>query len=220
MMIPGYWERVIKIMQLFCSNFTPNQEKHRKVWSFIFRSSKWASNLVRKGLNPALLGYDLRKPYHNTDGPAYVVLTTGDSEGGTYEEDLLDSLQPHDFNRSTMEVSFKGSNITLNIGQPVLNRTFTTLSPRRLFQSVQGSCSASLHWTDSHYKLHEIGPEDIAGLELNGSTDVSMICGMIVRDPEDPQVLQSQAYFQDLFCPPVNPTQFEGGFCLGWKLAK
>jgi hypothetical protein len=210
----------MKVIRFFSSTFTPNQEKHRNVWSSIFRSSKWASIVVRKGLNPALLGYGLREPYNNTGKPAYIVLTTGDTKGGTYEEDLLDSLQPHDFNRSTMEVSFRDSNITLNISQPVCNRTFTTLPPRRLFSSAQELCSASLHWTDRHYELQEIRLEDIAGLDLNGYKDVSMICGLVVRDPEGPRTRQFQGCFQDLMCPPVNPTQCEAGFCLGWKLAQ
>src|SRR5450432_4107295 len=107
---------------------------------------------------------------------------------------------------------------TLNIGQPVCNRTFTTLSPRRLFSSAQDLYSASIHWADSHYKLQEIGPEDTVGLELNGSKDVSMICGLLVRDPEDPQVRQFQSCFQDLLYPPMNPIHYQAGFCLRWKL--
>jgi hypothetical protein len=207
-------------MQFFYSTFTSKKEKHFKVLSSIFRSSKWASTVERKGLKLVLLGYGLRELYNNTGKPVYIVLTTGDDRGGTCEEDLLDSLQPHDFNQSTMEVSFKDSNITLNITQAVCNRTITTLSPRKLLSSAREPCSASLHWADSHYELHEIGTEDIAGLELNGSKDVSMICGLVVRDPEDPQIRLFQDCFQDLMCPPVNPIQYKVGCCLGWELAK
>jgi hypothetical protein len=82
---------------------------------------------------------------------------------------------------------------------------------------AQEPCSASLHWMDSHYELREIGREDIAGLELNGSRDVSMICGLVVRDP-DSQMRQFQDCFQDLMCPPVNPIQYEVGYRLGWEL--
>lgn len=207
-------------MNFFYSTLTSNKEKHRRVWRAMFRSSKWASTVTMKGRKPVLLGHGLREVYNNTGKPAYIVLTTGDKKGGTYEEDLLDSLRPHEFNPLTMEVLFKDSNIILNISQPVCNRTFTTLSPGRLFSLAEEPCSASLHWTDSHYKLREIGTEDIAGLELNRSKDVSMICGLVVRDPEDPQRRQFQDCFQDLMCPPVNPIQYDVGYCLRWELVK
>jgi hypothetical protein len=84
---------------------------------------------VRKGLNPALLGYSLQEPYNNTSKPAYIVLTIGNTKGGTYKKDLLDFLQPHDFNRLTIEVLFKDLNIILNISQLVYNKTFTILPP-------------------------------------------------------------------------------------------
>jgi predicted DNA binding CopG/RHH family protein len=82
---------------------------------------------VRKGLNPALLGYSLQKPYNNTNKPTYIVLTTEDTKDRTYKKDLLDFLQPHNFNQLTIKVLFKDSNITLNISQPIYNKTFMTL---------------------------------------------------------------------------------------------
>ena len=39
------------------------------------------------------------------------------------------------------------------------------------------------------YVLREIRADDIAGLGLNRSKDVSMICGLVVRDPEHAAVL-------------------------------
>ena len=79
-------ETLFEAMPFFYCTFTSNQEKHRKIWSSIFRSSKGASAVTSKGFNPVFLGYDLWGRYNNTGKPAYIVLTTGDNKGGTYKE--------------------------------------------------------------------------------------------------------------------------------------
>ena len=94
------------------------------------------------------------------------------------------------------------------------------LSPLRLFSSAQELCSASLYWKDGYYELREIRVDDLASLGLNRSKDVSMICGLVARDLEHPQMQQFQGCFQDLTYPPVNPIQYEGSYCLRCKLVK
>lgn len=216
----NYWQR---FMQLFSSPFTSNKENHGRVWSLIFKSSKWVSKLLKKGFNPFLIGFDLQELYHNTKKPVHLVLISGDIEGGVYEKDLLESLQPHEVNRSTMEIKFKNTNITLNIEQPIHNRTFTTLSPRKLFSPLENSHSHALYWADTHYQLQRIRPEDVCGLDLDGVKDTSRICGLLIKDPENQQE-ELQLCFQDLDCPPVNPIfsqgQCKSHVCVGWKLAR
>jgi hypothetical protein len=68
---------------------------------------------------PILVGYDLYSLYYGPQKPCYLVLVDRDwSRDLRYERlKILDCLNPHHFNKETNEVTFKNSNIILNINR-------------------------------------------------------------------------------------------------------
>ncbi|CZR65334.1 uncharacterized protein PAC_15234 [Phialocephala subalpina] len=214
-----YWQAAEALRKLV-ESFTPNQEKHRRVWSQIFVNSKWVSEIARResGANPILLGHDLNKVYNKSGDKSYIFLTLGFPLASPDLEGLIESLQPHKFDRSTMEVTFEESDIVLNIGKLFSEVVPSNIDFQVLFSAAHEPYTAALHWTE--VDLQKIHPNDISGLVSNGEVDYTKICGIIVRDPNN----QQQRLFQDCFQSPDSlPVsaifdRTDAKYCSGWSL--
>jgi hypothetical protein len=103
----------------FRSKFSPEQ-KSNKIWSEFFKEdNKWISELLKYGLKPILVGHNLNDIDRGPYKLLYITLVTGDRFGEFIEPELiLDSLRSKDFNNLTNKVTFRDSNIILNINAP------------------------------------------------------------------------------------------------------
>ena len=96
------------------------RDKHKRVWSSIFRDKAWAIEAVNAGFNPALIGprLDVYYSYRFPSKAIYVYLDVGDKQGDfkyDQRELFFKSLMPHSYNEATKEVKFDKCGITLNI---------------------------------------------------------------------------------------------------------
>lgn len=179
---------VSPVAQIFGFKLERALENHSRVWNLIFKDQAWA---VKAGLNPTLIGSDLKDYYNQrrAAGASYICLCTGPYTRliprvfmyrPEHFELLLKCLRPHSFARSTGEIKFK-CGITLNISQ-IRGTTNVVAVPARLISyRSHGYRSNYLLWEDN---THSLGQFDAHGdvrercyLYLNGW----QIC---VTDPE------------------------------------
>ena len=108
-----------KMASLFKVVPSPEQLKHARVWRMLFHCDDWLNKAVCMGLNPVLIGYDLRYCYHSSDTikkeEKYLVLRPGDEAGAfTKHSQELPSLffaclRPHNFDENAKVIHFKMS---------------------------------------------------------------------------------------------------------------
>lgn len=209
------WYTVIKYVQTFpASSFArenhiplePSREKHFTVWNAIFKDDEWAKKALESDLNPALVGQNLYNLYDSQDirnsKPAYIALVVG-GDITDVREILFNSLQPHTFLKSTKEVVFKDSKITLNIHDAWSWPDIIELKPKRLFSYRYKTLrSACLYWDDYSYSLYEVPASDVIGIGGIAPTlkKASFKCGIHLKKHKD----QPQC-FMDPKCPETLP---------------
>ena len=96
------------------------QDKHERVWSYIFRDQAWSTQAILAGVNPVLVGprLDLYYSYRSPSKGIYVYLDTGDKNGRfkfDHQNLFFSCLMPYSYDDSTKEVHFEDCAITLNV---------------------------------------------------------------------------------------------------------
>jgi hypothetical protein len=181
------------------------QENHSKIWhGIIFQDRTWTSIATSRGLNPALVGRGVPVLYHSGDGletpQAHLVLVTGDQSRSIYihSKIFLDSLRPHTLYKSTNEVVFKNSNITLNIHDVLESPEIIHMEPEQLFSSLENRlCSTYIFLKDDQYALRILEAACIVGIGGKAFIlkDVSVICGLVLKPPKASGLHKSQQIF-------------------------
>lgn len=178
--------------------FAPTPEdKHSRLWNLFFKNENWLAAMTEKGLNPVLIGNDIRHIYRTKNlktetKSKYLALVLGyDSDGGKYGKPnvenkmslFFDSLKPH-MEWESGELFFPETRITLNIYDAIHNSHYTTTTqPRRLVShKLRGLHSAYLYWNDNSFKVKTIRPQHIVGIgRALTEEDVSNIVGLSWR---------------------------------------
>jgi hypothetical protein len=139
-----------------------SEMRTRKIWGEIFKDNGWISTAEEMGLTPSLVGHDLYSLCYGPQKPCYLVLVDGDWSGDLrYQRpNILDCLNPHHFNKETNEVTFKNSNIILNIDGQIRCRDFIAVAPTKIF-SRRAVSSAVLVWGET--TLRKISRKDVTG---------------------------------------------------------
>lgn len=164
------------------------KDRHRRIWSLIFKDERWLSAMVKQGLNPVLIGYDLHSLYDAEDITAmtesnYLALVLGhDGDGGKYNKpdvsnqmELLIKSLNHSKTGEQSEKFFLEGRLILNIRDAMYNHHYTTMShPDRLLSpELESLQSAYLYWNDKLSAVQTIGPEKIVGIEKVARTKKS-----------------------------------------------
>ena len=147
----------------------------KKIWGAIFADHRWIRNTEKMGLTPILVGHDLYSLCGESQKPCYLVLVDGDWSGNLRCEtpNILDCLNPHHFNKETNEVTFKNSNIILNIDGQIRRREFIAVAPTKIF-STRAVSSAALVWGEN--TLRKISHKDVTGARPRTSLASVMAC--------------------------------------------
>lgn len=171
----------------------PRVEMHSRVWSMIFKDQTWLSIATTEhGLNPVLIGPNIHAYYRHKPAkviPVYMALVANDMRGELRfeEKTLLNSLQPHIFDKKTGEVKFD-SGITLNVTEALHSREHVfTDSPKILFSYKRKKLQSSYLCWHADNKLRTISSENVAGVGGKASKlrDISSICGISLNLPEE-----------------------------------
>lgn len=165
----------------FRSKFPPEQ-KSNKIWSEFFKEdNKWIPELLKYGLKPILVGHDLNDIDCGPHKLLYITLVIGDRFGEFREPELLlDSLRSKDFNTVSNEVTFRDSNIVLNIDEPYRCGHSIVVNPRNIFAKESVSTTA-LIWGDPI--LRQISYKAVVGIgrvEKSNFESVDTICAVEV----------------------------------------
>jgi hypothetical protein len=157
----------------FSFKFTQTQKRSARVWDMIFKDESWiqaVENIKYDFAHPpqlTLVGYDLIKLFDDSSSSAYIALLVSDWHGETldFKEKLFASLREYNFDQQKSEITFKNSNITLNINDVINTSDWILMKdPRKLFYYQKKKLqSAALYYRDDH--LYQIGPEQIGGVE-------------------------------------------------------
>jgi hypothetical protein len=178
--LPLYSARYIS--RIFRVELT-TEKKIQRIWDEIMKDYGWISSAEKMGLKPILVGHGLYcLCYGPPEKECYLVLADGDWDGDLrYERpNILDCLLRHDFNKETNEVTFKNSNIILNIGAQIAARDCITAPPRKLF-SKRVVSSATLVWGET--ALRKISRHDVTGARQKVTLDsVSRNCFFELSD--------------------------------------
>ena len=147
-------------------------ERTRKIWGEIFKDYRWISTAEKVGLKPILVRHDLYSLCYGPQKPCYLALVDGDWSGDLrYERpNILDCLNPHHFNKDTNEVTFKNSNIILNIDGQIRCRDYIAVAPTKLFSRREVS-SAALVWGET--TLRKISRKSVTGTKQR--TDLNSV---------------------------------------------
>jgi hypothetical protein len=186
-----------KLSRALHTKFT-DEQMYKSVWDLIFEDYSWIRSAKKMGLLPMLVGHDLYSVWY---GPAkrscYLVLVHGDmSDVLRYERPkILDCLKPHHFNKETNEVTFKDSNIVLNIDGQIRCDESIIAPPTRIF-SKRAVSSAALVWGET--SLRKIPRRHVGGVrpKVNLSS-VSALCYVELSDKN----WRWDQLFKDPACP-------------------
>jgi hypothetical protein len=192
--LPLYPARYIS--RIFRVNLT-SEMRTRKIWDEIFKDYRWISTAGKMGLTPILVGHDLYSLYYGPQKSCYLVLVDGDWSGDLrYERPkILDCLNPHHFNKETNEVTFKNSNIILNIDGQIRCGESIAVAPTRIF-SKRAVSSAALVWGET--TLRKISRRHVTGVRQKVNLkSVSALCYFELSDKN----WRWDQSFQDRACP-------------------
>ncbi|KAH9204364.1 hypothetical protein DL95DRAFT_471569 [Leptodontidium sp. 2 PMI_412] len=93
---------------------------------------------------------------------------------------ILDCLNPHSFDKKTNEVTFKDSNIIVNIDGQIRASESIAVAPTKIF-SRRSESSATLVWGEA--ALRKISRKDVTGTKMKASLDtVSIGCYFDLSD--------------------------------------
>jgi hypothetical protein len=152
------------------------KKRVQKIWEEIFQDRRWINSAREMGLTPILVGHDLYNLCYRYKGPYYLVLIDGDWSGDLRDKkpNILDCLNPHSFNKKTNEVTFKNTNIILNIDGQIRAFEEIAVAPTKIF-SRKSVSSAVLVWGET--ALRKISRKDVTGTKNKASLDtVSIGC--------------------------------------------
>lgn len=172
------------------------------IWSEIFKDYTWLKNAKEVDLGVLLLGYDLIVAFYGRPRkPTYLVLILPDWEGDFMRRTpkLLDCLQPHVFDENTNEVTFKNSDIILNIDNCISGADTIKVNPKKIF-SQKSISSAFLVWGD--LTLHKIPRKDVIVVKRkDNKKSVEFLCAVVLSDNK----WLWDEVFQARDCPPRLP---------------
>jgi len=150
-------------------NFKKEHKQSARIWDMIFKDDEWleaVSNIsygdARSRPDPVLVGANLAKP-------KYLALLISDWGGDAYyaRDKLYKSFreQDYDIDENVSEVYFKGSGITLHIGDVIERAEWVVMeNPGRLFRRERKQLwTSALHYHDD--RIRQIGPNQIGGIE-------------------------------------------------------
>ncbi|PVH67411.1 hypothetical protein DL98DRAFT_315242 [Cadophora sp. DSE1049] len=201
----------------FRSKFPP-EEICKRTWSELFKEdNKWIANLLKHGFRPILVGHDLNDVDRDSHKPLYITLITDDWFDDCYEPELLlDSLKSQDFDNNKYEVTFKDSNIILNINGPYRSGETISVNPRNIIAKESVS-TTSLTW--GNHNLHQISHKDVVSIgtvNKNNFESVDTICAIKVVRSEGKrwnQIFENpvqQSGFRKKKKDPKNPRLHQG----------
>jgi hypothetical protein len=169
------------VSRLFRINLS-EKKRVQQIWDEIFKDRGWINSAREMGLTPILVGHDLYDLCYRYKGPYYLVLVDGDWSGDLrYKKpNILDCLNPHSFDKKTNEVTFKNSNIILNIDGQIRASEEIAVAPTKIF-SRRSVSSATLVWGET--ALRKISRKDVTGTRNKASLDtISIGCYFDLSD--------------------------------------
>jgi len=169
--------------EAFPFRITSEQKAHGSLWRAIFKDESWLQIAVeRYGVNPVLVGPDLRRFYRGRSRAketglshlfsrlctkpkrTYMVLVACDPDGTLCEEreTFFKSLQRHECNQANERLLF-ANNIVLNIEQVVTSCDGITLADRRLMFEEKQLRTSYCFWRDPERQMRCLEAPDIIG---------------------------------------------------------
>ena len=177
--------------KLFKLRHDPKCSSYIEIWTSIFKDETWTSKALEHGVNPLLLGSDLK---HSP----YMALVAQDYSGDLQlweqnKKTFLQSLQEHTFDDKAKEVRFK-SGLVVHVGGVLQALEHVILPPRKLFSSKDVRLSY-MFVEDQEKRIQTLLPDNIRGLrnarhrrqnripELRVK-HLTLVCGLLIYKPQ------------------------------------